>query len=111
MLNELLKKMNDEYEEYKLLLESCSPRKIIEKSYETAMKGELIFVIDGSSDELDDESVKLLCGMDKPLDFLYSEWIDCDLSISETLQDSVKNAVRKQMEIMRATEKEEETEI
>lgn len=93
MLNELLKKMNDEYEEYKLLLESCSPRKIIEKSYETTIKNEIIFAISESSSDLDDEGIKLLCNMEKPLDFLYSEWLNNDISLMEKFKTSIGDSV------------------
>lgn len=107
MLSKLLKKMEEEYAEYKLLLESCSPRKIIEKSYETAMKSEIIFAVSESSD-LDEEGIKLLYDIEKPLDYLYSEWIDNDLSLMDVFKASIGDSVSTLLQINVAAEEENE---
>lgn len=86
----LFSKLQSNLSSYKEELEDSTPKGIIERSYETVMKEELICLFYPDEERYDINAIKQLCGYDNPLDILYRKWLDVDVNINELLEDTVQ---------------------
>ena len=90
---ELYEKLENELALYKKDLESLSAKEIIDKSYETAIKEEVIYLFYPESKEFDLDELKALKNEKNSLDTLYQGWMDCDMNICELVEDSARDTV------------------
>lgn len=75
-MDKLRNRVNKEFEDYKSELLIHTKEYILEKSYETIIKEELVFLIEDV--ELSADLLKQLCDCKNCLDFLYSEYLEHD---------------------------------
>lgn len=85
--------------EYKNSLMKLPPEKIMDSAYEFTMKNELYLLVDAG--ELSARQVDTLLTYEHPLEALYGEWLDCDLSFDDVLRDSIQLAVEKQEDYLK----------
>lgn len=90
---ELYDKLENELTSYKKDLETLTSKEIIDKSYETAIKEEVIYLFYPESKQFDIDEIKALKNEKNSLETLYQGWMDCDLNINELLEDSVRDTV------------------
>lgn len=90
---ELYLKMESELNSYKKKLETLTPKEIIDKSYETTMKEELICLFYPESSRYDLDGIKALKNEKEPLETLYQGWMDSDLNINQLLEEITDDIV------------------
>lgn len=90
---ELYEKLENELTSYKRELATLTSKEIIDKSYETAIKEEVIYLFYPESKQFDIDEIKALKNEKNSLETLYQGWMDCDLNINELLEDSVRDTV------------------
>lgn len=90
---ELYDKLENELSSYKKELESLTAKEIIDKSYETAIKEEVIFLFYPESKQFDIDEIKALKNEKNSLETLYQGWMDCDMNICELVEDSARDTV------------------
>ena len=71
---EFISRVKKEYERFISATMELPPAEIIVKAQEISFKKELLEYFKNSSDDFDNETLKLLCGMEDILDELYLEW-------------------------------------
>lgn len=89
--NQIYYKLSDEFDKYLDEIRNLSIDDIIEKSYETTIKTEIVktfyYYFMGDGEELDAISM-----LDKPLDYFYQKWMDSDTeNIHTIIEDNVNN--------------------
>ena len=72
---------------------SSYAQEIIDKSYETAIKEEVIFLFYPESKQFDIDEIKALKNERNSLETLYQGWMDCDMNICELIEDSARDTV------------------
>lgn len=87
----LVSKVEKEYDDYKKLLLELPKEKIIEKSYETAVKQE--FIDEVKYMDLCIYEKKALMNREHLLDECYNDWLDYDGRLSEALDNSFEETV------------------
>lgn len=90
---ELYSKLESELDSYKKELETLTSKEIIDKSYETTMKEELICLFYSESQRYELDEIKALKKEDNSLETLYQGWMDSDLNISQLLEDTTDEIV------------------
>ena len=94
--NELLyEKMHSEYDEYCSSLLELTPQEIMDHSYETAIKSEVLSVVEGSP--LTQKEAKALCKLKYPLGEIYHSWLKNDRSIEEPITDTISDRAKKEI--------------
>lgn len=93
----LYEKMEQELEDFYAGLKTMSPEDIISHSYEKVMKDDFLMLF-GEYDELTEEMVKKLLEKEKPLDFVYQEWLGADYGYMDTLQEFLRCDVSRELE-------------
>ena len=90
---ELYDKLEKELTSYKQELETLTSKEIIDKSYETAIKEEVIYLFYPESKQFDIDEIKALKSEKNSLETLYQGWMDCDMNICQLLEDSARDTV------------------
>lgn len=88
--NKLYERMQQEYDNYINTLMEASPKEIIDNSNQISIKEELVSMFIPESERYDIDDIKSLSKTKKPLEELYQDWIDCDINISQVLDDSIQ---------------------
>jgi hypothetical protein len=102
---QLYNKLSAEFDAYVESLKVLPPEKIISSAYEKVFKEDLLMCFE-DSDNLNDREVAALLALDEPLDELYRNWLDTDVSYMDDLRDTILGfAVR---EVQRGKEAERE---
>ena len=91
--NKLYQKMENEFNSYIEKLKKLPPEKIILSSYEKIMKEEMMLSFYPDNEMYDINQIKALNKCDKPLDKLYSDWMDNDISFNGVIEDSITNTL------------------
>ena len=86
---ELYSKLESELDSYKKELETLTAKEIIDKSYETTIKEESIYLFYPESKQFDIDEIKALKNEKNSLETLYQGWLDCDTNICE-IEDSAR---------------------
>lgn len=89
MREKLYEKIIKEYENYVNDLKTKDVDYIIDRSYETAIKEEMIYCFEPNSRYFSDEEIRILNKSSSPLNDLYNDWISNDLSIGDEIRESV----------------------
>ena len=90
---ELYSKLESEFDSYKKELETLTSKEIIDKSYETTMKEELMCLFYPESQRYDLDEIKALKNEKNSLETLYQGWMDSDLNINQLLEDNTDEIV------------------
>ena len=80
-MDKLIDKLNKEFDEYEGEILELQSTEIFDKSYETAIKAEMVCLIENweeVSGKLSDELLNKLLSCDNTLEFLYDEYIKTD---------------------------------
>ena len=95
--DELMKKLENEYNEFKEQFMSLSPKEAVDNAYELVVKQEILdsFNYDMSYDK---EELQALLKQDNLLSQAYDEWLSADGNLREALQYSVDNVVEMAVE-------------
>ena len=109
---ELYSKLESEFDSYKKELETLTSKEIIDKSYETTMKEELMCLFYPESQRYDLDEIKALKNEKNSLETLYQGWMDSDLNINQLLEDNTDEIVAELAEYIKFPNltKEEELE-
>lgn len=103
--NELLyEKVQAEYDDFIEELKRMTPEQVIEKAYEKVIKEDLVTEIQHES--LEQTEAKALYREKYPLDRLYQEWLDTDVSYMDLLKDSIDDTAKKAVKEMKDKQKE-----
>ena len=89
--DDLHDKLEKELNKYKEEMQTKSVDYVLDKSYETTCRNELVYI--GYSSYVDEYELKALLKMDGVLDFLYDEWFDCDVQFSQAFEDSLSDVI------------------
>jgi hypothetical protein len=103
---ELYDKLLKENESYKDNLFNLPIKEVIDKSYETAIKDELIYLFYPGSEKFNLDEIKALKRENNSLETLYQGWMDCDLNINELLEDNVRDVLNDLSDDYKALQKE-----
>lgn len=88
----LIAKIEQEFSEYKQnLVKNLTPEEIIEKSYETTFKEEIMSILENST--LGRNEIKALLNTDKVLDKMYDKYMNIETSMLDTMTDIVRDIV------------------
>lgn len=95
--DDLIKKLENEYSEYKEQFMSLTPKEAVDHAYELVVKQEILdcFNYDMSYDK---EELQALLKQDNLLSQAYDEWLSADGNLREALQYSVDNVVEMAVE-------------
>ncbi len=103
--NELLyEKVQAEYDAFIEELKRMTPEQVIEKSYEKVTKENMVTII--QEENLTPAEAKALCREKYPLDRMYQEWLDTDVSEMQMLKDSIDDTAKKAVKEMKEKQKE-----
>lgn len=95
-LDRLIKKMKNELIEFHDELKKLSPQEIIDSAYEIDTKTELIFLVENAP--LTPQETRVLLRMSHPLDYLYVEWRNKDITPNDPMIDTIKEAARDELQ-------------
>lgn len=90
----LYEKVQAEYDNFIEELKRMTPEQVIEKAYEKVAKENMVMAIQDK--ELTPSEAKALCREKYPLDRMYREWLDTDVSEMQMLKDSIDETAKKQ---------------
>ena len=88
---ELVEKLEKEYEKYKKNLLLKSKEEILENSYETTVKEEIVDILSYSN--LDNREIKALLEDNDILTEFYQDWLDCDTPLYASMEYCVQDSV------------------
>lgn len=100
---QLYEKLSAEYDAFIGELKAAPPDKIIESAYEKVFKEDILMCFE-YNDDLSDEKIDALLALESPLDSLYQNWLDTDVSYMDDLRDTIHSFVRN--EVLEQKEKE-----
>ena len=100
--DQLYFKMKKELDAFKADLMTKPPKDILDAAYELTIKEDLLCIFE-TEDRFTDKECRALLKCKAPLDYLYQEWMDTDVTYMDVLRDSVQNAVDKQVETFAKT--------
>lgn len=103
--NELLyEKVQAEYDAFIEELKQMTPEQVIDKAYEKTIKEDLVTEIQHRS--LEQSEAKALYREKYPLDRMYREWLDTDVSYMDLLKDSIDDTAKKAVKERREKQRE-----
>ena len=103
--NELLYgKVQAEYDAFIEELKRMTPEQVIDRAYEKVTKENMVMVI--QENNLEPSEAKALCREKYPLDRMYQEWLDTDVSEMQMLKDSIDDTAKKAVKEMKDKQKE-----
>ena len=90
--DELMKKLENEYNEYKEQFMSLTPKEAVDNAYELVVKQEILdsFNYDMSYDK---EELQALLKQDNLLSQAYDEWLSADGNLRVALEYSIDNVI------------------
>ena len=100
----LYEKVQAEYDAFIEELKRMTPEQVIEKAYQKVIKEDLVTEIQHGS--LGQTEAKALYREKYPLDRLYQEWLDTDVSYMDLLKDSIDDTAKKAVKEMKEKQKE-----
>ena len=95
---ELFTKLELELSEYKKSLLELSNKEIIDKSYENAIKEEIIYSFDPLLEKFNINEIEALKNQENSLNVLYQGWMDCNLNICQLLEYNVYDTLQELVE-------------
>jgi hypothetical protein len=92
---QLYNKLSAEFDAYVAGLKALPPEKIIENAYEKVFKEDILMSFESSN--FDDDECAALLALDSPLDELYRNWLDTDVSYMDDLSDTIYGFISREM--------------
>ncbi len=92
LTNRLYTKLKNEYMSYIENIKKLPPEKIIENSYNIAIRQEFVDMFYGTSD-YNKYELKILLEKENTLDFLYEDWCDSDGGIHSVLEERLDSTL------------------
>lgn len=89
MNTRLYKKLCLEYENFINLVVTLPPNEILERAYEKVFKADILICFENQ--DISYEKAKALYSLKNPLEELYQEWLNTDVSYMEDLRDAIEN--------------------
>ena len=103
--NELLyEKVQSEYDAFIEELKRMTPEQVINKAYEKVTKENMVTII--QEENLTPAEAKALNREKYPLDRMYQEWLDTDVSEMQMLKDSIDDTAKQAVKEMKEKQKE-----
>ena len=103
--NELLyEKVQAEYDAFIEELKRMTPEQVIDKAYQKVIKENMVMAIQDM--ELTPSEAKALCREKYPLDRMYQEWLDTDVSGMQMLKDSIDDTAKQAVKEMKEKKRE-----
>ncbi len=103
--NELLyEKVQSEYDAFIEELKRMTPEQVIDRAYEKVTKENMVTII--REENLTPAEAKALNREKYPLDRMYQEWLDTDVSEMQMLKDSIDDTAKKAVKEMKEKQKE-----
>lgn len=103
--NELLyEKVQAEYDAFIEELKRMTPKQVIDRAYEKVTKENMVTII--REENLTPAEAKALNREKYPLDRMYQEWLDTDVSEMQMLKDSIDDTAKKAVKEMKDKQKE-----
>ena len=90
---ELYEKLEQELTSYEQELSTLTIKEIIDKSYETTVKEDIIYLFSPQSKQFNLDEIKALKNEKNSLETLYQGWMDFDSNINQIFEDSVRDTV------------------
>lgn len=81
-----LNHIEDEYNAYVERLKQKNVDTIIESAYETTIKKEIYYMLEGKILTMDDDKINAMIKTKYPIDYIYQEWLSMDGGIDEVLE-------------------------
>ena len=79
-MDKLIEKLNKEFDDYEAYLFTLEKSEIFDHSYETAIKAEMMCLIEENADKLSDKLINKLLECSNALEFLYNIYTDDDFA-------------------------------
>ena len=103
--NELLyEKVQAEYDAFIEELKRMTPEQVIDRAYEKVTKENMVTIT--QENNLTSAEAKALNREKYPLDRMYQEWLDTDVSEMQMLKDSIDDTAKKAVKEMKEKQKE-----
>ncbi|GHV08325.1 hypothetical protein FACS1894217_10590 [Clostridia bacterium] len=93
---QLYDKLSAEFDAYVAGLKKLPPEKIIDSAYEKVFKEDILMSFESSY--YGDAECAALLALDSPLDELYRNWLDTDVSYMDDLSDTISGFIVREME-------------
>ena len=77
-MDKLIDKLNKEFDDYEAHLFTLEKSEIFDHSYETAIKAEIVCLIEENADKLSEKLTNRLLGCNNTLKFLYDAYMNDD---------------------------------
>ncbi len=77
-MDKLIDKLNKEFDDYEAHLFTLEKSEIFDHSYETAIKAEMVCLIEENADKLSEKLTNRLLGCNNALKFLYDTYMNDD---------------------------------
>ena len=77
-MDKLIDKLNREFDDYEGEILELQETEIFDKSYETAIKAEIVCLIEENADKLSDKLINKLLECGNTLEFLYDTYMEDD---------------------------------
>lgn len=100
----LYDKVQAEYDTFIKELKQMTPEQVIEKAYEKVIKEDLVTEIQNGN--LNQVEAKALYREKYPLDRLYQEWLETDVSYMDLLKDTIDDTAKKAVKEMKEKQRE-----
>jgi hypothetical protein len=94
---QLYAKLSAEYDAFIEGLKDKPPKDIIESSYEKVFKEDILMCFE-YDDDMSDKEIAALLALEFPLDELYRNWLDTDVSHMDDLRDTISGFVVREIE-------------
>ena len=91
-MDKLIEKLNKEFDDYEAYLFTLEKSEIFDHSYETAIKAEMVCLIEENADKLSEKLTNRLLGCNNALKFLYDTYMNDDsVNIINELTTVIEN--------------------
>ncbi|MBE6156371.1 MAG: DUF3848 domain-containing protein [Firmicutes bacterium] len=84
-------KISLEYDKYEEELKTHDVNYVIQHSYETVIKDEIVRQFDPDYSEYDINKIKILNNLKNPLNEIYCDWLDCEFDINSDLNQCIND--------------------
>lgn len=98
LVERLYEKADAEYKARLSEIEKLTPKEIMSTAYEIVLKEDILSSLE-SPDFLDIAQLTVLCDLDKPLDYVYEDWLDNDFSYMKDLRTTIESCADAQISV------------
>lgn len=92
--SKLYERASAEYAEFIKDLEQKTPQEIMDAAYEIVLKADILCLLE--SHDMDKKEINVLLTLEKPLDSIYTKWMDSDHSHMDMLQQTMDDLIDEQ---------------